>query len=285
MENGLIPRQDALPDTPQELAKFVLLGREKLTAVRAEIRAISKAQLAKEVRDQKLEEAQMLSEALLDAEVKLGEMTNPIPKASGRPKKIINTGVNNFDTNFSNAEQSKSDTTIDSFKGAIDSTEKTRSTGGTSFENDIDEPGDTTVPKSQKTKREVIEELGFTQQQVHRFETLAANKDLVEQVKAQARENGDIPTRSEVLSLAQARRRKYDQDMRRIDTDYQTVRQFREAIYTLLKLPDDADAVRAMLRGADGDTSSFIQNIDDAISKLTLLKTKIRTEKREATTW
>ena len=247
MENSLIPRQDTLPDTPQELAKFVLLGREKLTAVRAEIRAINKAQLAKEVYSQKLEEAQMLGEAVLDAEVKLGEMTSPIPKASGRPKKIIDTAVDNFNTNFSNA----------------------------------DEPVDTDVHRLPKTKREVIEGLGFTQKQVERFETLAANKDLVEQVKAQARENGDIPTRSEVLSLAQARRQKYDQDMRRIDTDYQTVRQFREVIYALLKLPDDADAVRAMLRGADGDTSSFIQNIDDAISKLTLLKTKIRTEKRE----
>jgi len=247
MENSLILRQDTLPDTPQELAKFVLLGREKLTAVRAEIRAINKAQLAKDVYDQKLKEAQMLGDAVLDAETKLGELTSSIPKASGRPKKIIDTAVDNFNTNFSNA----------------------------------DEPVDTDVHRLPKTKREVIEELGFTKTQVHRFETLAANKDLVEQVKAQARENGDIPTRSEVLTLAQARRRKYDQDMRRIDTDYQTVRQFREAIYTLLKLPDDADAVRAMLRGADGDTSSFIQNIDDAISKLTLLKTKIRTEKRE----
>ena len=248
MENSLIPRQDTLPDTPQELAKFVLLGREKLTAVRAEIRAINKAQLAKDVYDQKLEEAQMLGEALLDAEVKLGEMTSPIPKdPGGRPRKTMDTAVHSFDTNSSSA----------------------------------DEPVDTAVHRLPKTKREVIEDLGFTQRQVQRFETLAANKDLVEQVKAQARENGDIPTRSEVLTLAQARRRKYDQDMRRIDTDYQTVRQFREVIYALLKLPDDADAVRAMLRGADGDTSSFIQNIDDAISKLTLLKTKIRTEKRE----
>ncbi len=248
MENSLIPRQDTLPDTPQELAKFVLLGREKLTAVRAEIRAINKAQLAKDVYDQKLEEAQLLGEAVLDAEVKLGEMTSPIHKdLGGRPRKTIDTAVDSFNTNFSNA----------------------------------DEPVDTDVHRLPKTKREVIEGLGFTQKQVERFETLAANKDLVEQVKAQARENGDIPTRSEVLSLAQARRQKYDQDMRRIDTDYQTVRQFREVIYALLKLPDDADAVRAMLRGADGDTSSFIQNIDDAIAKLTLLKTKIRTEKRE----
>ncbi len=271
MENSLIPRQDTLPDTPQELAKFVLLGREKLIAVRAEIRAINKAQLAKDVYDQKLKEAQMLGEALLDAEVKLGEMTSPIHKdLGGRPRKTIDTAVDSFENCPDNALG------------------KTRSTGGTSFKTNFpntDELMDTAAPRSPKTKREVIEELGFTKTQVHRFETLAANKDLVEQVKAQARENGDIPTRSEVLTLAQARRRKYDQDMRRIDTDYQTVRQFRDAIYTLLKLPDDADAVRAMLRGADGDTSSFIQNIDDAIGKLTLLKTKIRTEKREATTW
>lgn len=251
MENSLIPRQDTLPDTPQELAKFVLLGREKLIAVRAEIRAINKAQLAKEVYSQKLEEAQMLGEAVLDAEVKLGEMTSPIPKASGVRSDLQKCAI------------------------------EPRSTGGTRFENGTGESMDTAAPRLPKTKREVIEDLGFTKTQVHRFETLAANKDLVEQVKAQARENGDIPTRSEVLSLAQARRQKYDQDMRRIDTDYQTVRQFREVIYALLKLPDDADAVRAMLRGADGDTSSFIQNIDDAIAKLTLLKTKIRTEKRE----
>lgn len=251
MENNLIPRQGFLPDTPRELAKFVLLGREKLIAVRAEIRAINKAQLAKEVYDQKLEEAQMLGEAVLDAEVKLGEMTSPIPKAPGTRSDLQKTDI------------------------------KPLFTGEQRFENGTDEPIDSGVDRLPKTKREVIEGLGFTQTQVQRFETLAANKDLVEQVKEQARENGDIPTRSEVLTLAQARRRKYDQDMRRIDTDYQTVRQFREVIYALLKLPDDADAVRAMLRGADGDTSSFIQNIDDAISKLTLLKTKIRTEKRE----
>lgn len=267
MENSLIPRQEVLPDTPQELAKFVLLGREKLTAVRAEIRAINKAQLAKDVYDQKLEEAQLLGDAVLDAETKLGELTSSIPKAPGARSDLQKSAI-------------KPLTTSEQRLGI-----KPRFPGGTRLENGADEPVDTAAHRLPQTKREVIEGLGFTKKQVHQFETLAANKDLVEQVKAQARENGDIPTRSEVLTLAQARRRKYDQDMRRIDTDYQTVRQFRDAIYMLLKLPDDADAVRAMLRGADGDTSSFIQNIDDAISKLTLLKTKIRTGKREAKTW
>ena len=71
-------------DEPQELAKFVLVGREKLTAVRAEIRAIDQVQLAQEVRDQKTEEARMLSETLLDAEVRLGGMTKTIPKMPGK---------------------------------------------------------------------------------------------------------------------------------------------------------------------------------------------------------
>ena len=126
MENSLILRQDTLPDTPQELAKFVLLGREKLIAVRAEIRAINKAQLAKDVYDQKLEEAQMLGEAVLDAEVKLGEMTSPIPKASG--------------------------VRSDLQKSAIEP----RSTGGTRLENGADEPLDTAVHTLPQTKPEVI---------------------------------------------------------------------------------------------------------------------------------
>ena len=72
-----------LPDTIDDLSKFVLIGREKLKAVQAQIRAIDKLSLAQVVRDQKREEAQMLSGALLDAEARLGDLLNEIPKASG----------------------------------------------------------------------------------------------------------------------------------------------------------------------------------------------------------
>ena len=70
-----------LPTTIDDLNKFVLIGREKLVAVRAEIRAIDKVGLAQEVRQQKLAEAQAISEAVLDAEVKIGELMQAIPKA------------------------------------------------------------------------------------------------------------------------------------------------------------------------------------------------------------
>ena len=74
--------QENLPDNLKDLSAFVLVGREKLTAVRAEIRAIEKLELAEEVRRQKREEARMLGEALLDAEVRIGELTKRIPKSA-----------------------------------------------------------------------------------------------------------------------------------------------------------------------------------------------------------
>lgn len=72
--NDLATQTKQLPDNLTDLARFVLIGREKLVAVRAEIRAIDKVGLAKEVHDQKLEEAQEISEAVLDAEVRMGQL-------------------------------------------------------------------------------------------------------------------------------------------------------------------------------------------------------------------
>lgn len=98
--NTLILESCKLPVKIEDLAKFVLVGREKLTSVRAEIRAIDKLNLAEEVRTQKKDEALMLSEALLDAEVRLGELTRALPKSvGGRPEKTIPTGEVSFKGN------------------------------------------------------------------------------------------------------------------------------------------------------------------------------------------
>ena len=80
--NEIVIKNSNLPATLPELSKFVLVGREKLVAVRAEIRAIDKVGLAKDVRAQKLSEAQDIADAVLDAEVKVGELTAKIPKAT-----------------------------------------------------------------------------------------------------------------------------------------------------------------------------------------------------------
>ena len=81
---GITVAQNNLPSTIEDLSRFVLIGREKLVAVRAEIRAIDKVGLAQEVREQKLKEAQDISEAVLDAEVRIGELMARVPKAQGK---------------------------------------------------------------------------------------------------------------------------------------------------------------------------------------------------------
>jgi hypothetical protein len=103
--NELITSNQALPDNLPDLSRFVLIGREKLNAVRAEIRAIEKVGLAQEVHQQKLQEAQEIAEAVLDAEVQIGKLTAEIPKASGGDRKSKDFKIRN-DAEF---EKSKSE--------------------------------------------------------------------------------------------------------------------------------------------------------------------------------
>lgn len=162
-----------LPDTLEDLSRFALVGREKLVAVRAEIRAIEKVGLAQEVREQKLKEAQDISEAVLDAEVKIGELMAKVPKA-----------------------------TKDNARKQIDSTV------------------DLIKPKS-----EVIREAGFTPKQVERFQTLATHPEIVEQAKAEARENDDIVSRSLVLNLVKEKKREELREQRNIEIQSQLERE------------------------------------------------------------
>jgi len=82
--NDIAKRKNYLPDTIEDLRKFILIAPEKLKSVRAEINAIKKAGLAKEVRDQKINEGQFIGEAILWAEAKLGGMLKDIPLSKKR---------------------------------------------------------------------------------------------------------------------------------------------------------------------------------------------------------
>lgn len=98
--NELTVRQESLPATLPELANFVLIGREKLASVRAEIRAIQKVGLAKEVLEQKRAEAQEIAELVTLSEVKIGAMLKEIPKTSG--------GVNQYNKEEKSSRDEKS---------------------------------------------------------------------------------------------------------------------------------------------------------------------------------
>ena len=80
--NEVITTSEQLPSTISELTKFALVGRDKLKAVKAEIHAIDKLQLAQEVKEQKLREGQAIAEVVTDAECKIGELIREIPKAT-----------------------------------------------------------------------------------------------------------------------------------------------------------------------------------------------------------
>ena len=82
--NELTVANNNLPSNIEDLSKFVLVGREQLVAVRAAIRAIDKVGVAQEVRKQKLKEGQEIGEAVLDAEVRIGELMREVPKAQGK---------------------------------------------------------------------------------------------------------------------------------------------------------------------------------------------------------
>ena len=218
-----------LPANIEDLSKFVLVGREKLVAVKAEIRAIEKVELAQEVRDQKRDEARMLSEALLDAEVKLGEMLKQIPKEQGKRKDL-----------------------------------QLKPSGGQKFG---------------KTKSEVIKDLA------QRFEILADNPDLVEQVKVEARENDDLPTRTQVISLAKEKARRAEEENKQIDKDSIVHSKYKKICNAILDLDDirsdesSKEAICRIVKLVPDGLDSEIEYLDYRIRLLSDLKSYFIREK------
>lgn len=240
MQEGIVIQNQNLPDKIEDLAKFVLVGREKLTSVRAEIRAIDKVQLAQEVREQKKEEAQMLAEALLDAEVKIGDLLKQIPTANGRR------------TDLTSSHQ------CDEVKN-----KEIKNRTNANFEN-------------KETKQEVITRLGFNKDQANRFETLSSNKDVVEQVKAEARENEDIPTRTRVLQLVKQKSKEeqfLEEEFKKIENKKAIELNYHNALFKILTLEvKDTEVYLWVDSMMKSDKDRLEQDIDDAIDKLTEIK-------------
>lgn len=128
-----------LPVTVEELNKFILIGKERLVAQKAKIRAIEKANMAVAAKEAALSDAQDMAEVLLDAEVRLGEILEAIPPAGNT---LTSAGGR---------------------KGTL--------------------PPD------------------ITHKQSHQAQTLSRNREIVEQAKVDARENGEIPTASRVYQI------------------------------------------------------------------------------------
>ena len=179
-----------VPAQIEELVNFIKVGREKLTAVRAEIRAIDKLGLEDEKRQKVLEQARVLSEQLLDAEVSLGEIMATLPEAPGK-------------------------------------------------RTDLEEPVDSDVPRS---KKEILKQAGFSVKTAQRYETLAAHPDVVERIKAEAREKGAVVSRTAILkAIADADDLKYDKE-RLVLAEEDEVGKIKYVIGEYTLLPQSLDA-------------------------------------------
>lgn len=84
MEVQAVRPEINLLSTFEDVASFAIIAQEKLKSVRAEISAIKRLGLAQDVLKQKTVEAQQLAEVKTRAEMKLGELTASMPKASGK---------------------------------------------------------------------------------------------------------------------------------------------------------------------------------------------------------
>lgn len=81
-------KTQTLPDTVEDLHKFILVSREMLQAHMAKLRAIDKVNLARSAHDAALADAQNLGEVVLRAEAKLGEILKTMELSQGgRPAK------------------------------------------------------------------------------------------------------------------------------------------------------------------------------------------------------
>ena len=164
--NELVLTKSNIPVTTEDLARFVLVGTEKLKAVKAEIAAIQKIGLAKDVYEQKKQEAQEIAEAVQLASVQVGKILNAMPKASGGNHGNQHTGgKNHSEVKFAKIEHE--------------------------------------VDFGTKPKMQAVKEMGFTQKQAEQFQQMAKHEDTVKQAIQKARDNDDIVSRAFVMNEIQ----------------------------------------------------------------------------------
>lgn len=177
--NELVVTQSNIPANIEDLSKFVLVGVEKLKAVKAEITAIKKLGLAKEVHEQKLKEAQNINDAVQLASVQIGKLLNAMPKA---------TKNNNP-------------------SGKVKETTQNRSVSNLGKSKSESNNGDRQIAK---TKTEAVKELGFSKDQVSRFQQMAEHEDIVKEALAEAKEKNDIASQSAIMNKIKQEKKKVE---------------------------------------------------------------------------
>lgn len=231
-----------LPAQPSDLAKFMIVAQEKVKAVKAEIRAIQKLNLAKEVYAQKMEEQRRLQEVILLAYQRMGEITREVPTSPGQrtdcePLPACGNGLKN--------------TKAETIKNLGFSTSQVGRMEQMAAHPDIVE--------------EVIAESQAGQTEATQGEVLRRIKE-----------------REKVIDLSNVRQERFDQDMAQIDEDYEVIKEFHRAIHSPLKLPvSNSEIVSALMRATHSLSDLFTHDLDtlgEAIQKLQEIQILLRKE-------
>lgn len=238
MNDLSVYQQGSLPAQPTDLAKFIVIAQEKAKALRAEIQAIQKLELAREVYDQKLQEQARLNELVIIAKNRMGDFTSQLPTmVGGRPSK--KTG-----------------------KPRVTSFAKPK-------EQVLNELGISKMQASNYEKMaaypDIVEEVIAESQA---GQTDATQSEVLRRIKE--REQG------RVIDLSAARRERFDHDMAQIDEDLKWAKAFDKATHAPFTIADNLDRVAAAVwRNSEGNVSSEISDIDMAIQLLNTIKAKL----------
>ena len=243
MNDLAIYQHSDLPAKATDLAKFMIVAQEKVKAVKAEIRAIQKLNLAKEVYAQKMEEQRRLQEVILLAYQRMGEITQEMPTAPGQ-----RTDREPLPTSGMRLEKTKSQAIQDL---GFSTSQVSRMEQMASHPDIVAE----VIAESQAG------------------ETEATQTEVLRRIKEQG---------TGVIDLAQKRRERFDQDMVQIDEDYGVMKEFHTAIHSPLKLPvSNSEVVSALMRATHNLSHLFTYDLDtleEAIQKLQEIQALLRKE-------
>lgn len=227
--------ESGLPVKAEELAKFILIAPEKVKALKAEIRAIEKAQLAEAVRQQKREELSRLCGLIVLADARMGEITREMPTSKGKrtDRELVPASGNRFKKPKKQAIQ------------------------------------DLGLSTSQVSRMEqmaahpdIVEEVIAESQA---GQTAATQTEVLRRIKERE---------DRVIDLGEYREDKRQADMARIDRDFENLKIFRRAA-AFGGLDEITDEILDSVAAVDADLSQTLQELERTIQALTIIRARL----------
>lgn len=230
-------QQSGLPAQPSELAKFILILPEKIKAMKAEIMAIQKAQLAKEVYDQKKDELDRVRELMLLAYARMGAITSEIPKGSGGDRKSEDFKI----PSSGNFEKTKAQ----AIKALGFSSSQVGRMEQMAAHPDIVE--------------EVIAESQAGQTEATQGEVLRRIKEW-----------------NKVIDLTEVRENNLQSEMQQIDQDYENLKHFRKVTCFIDGLFEVTPEILDSVAVADSDLNRTIKRLEEATQLLITIRSMLQ---------